>query len=312
MKNYILLLLITFISFFSCETEFTPQLSNYESEIVVEGYIEAGENQTPPYVILTNSIPFSTALSTEDLDNLFIHDADVRIVNGQNATSLTEVCLQDLSPMQQQQISEVFGINLNDFAINFCVYTDLSFSLLGEYGEIYELIIDVEETTVSGITSIPNPIPLDSIKYIAPPGQPIDSMAEMRGFMQDPAGETNFYRFFTQCNDEPMLPGFPSVSDDRLFNGEYLFFPLAKGISREEGFDNVDISTIGLFNRGDTVLLKWCTLDKEHFNFWNTLEFNAANQGPFSSYTRIDSNIDGGLGVWGGYAVFYYETVVPE
>ncbi|MBK8777276.1 MAG: hypothetical protein IPO25_07635 [Saprospiraceae bacterium] len=32
--------------------------------------------------------------------------------------------------------------------------------------------------------------------------------------------------------------------------------------------------------------------------FWNTLEFNKGSQGPFSSYTTINSNIIGGLGIW--------------
>ena len=35
-----------------------------------------------------------------------------------------------------------------------------------------------------------------------------------------------------------------------------------------------------------------------------------ANQGPFASYTRLQSNIVGGLGIWGGYSVSYYKRAV--
>ena len=63
-------------------------------------------------------------------------------------------------------------------------------------------------------------------------------------------------------------------------------------------------------NVGDSVLIKWTTIDEAHFDFWNTLEFSNANQGPFSSYTRLQSNINGGLGIWGGYSVSYYSRTV--
>ncbi|MEL6924369.1 MAG: DUF4249 family protein [Bacteroidota bacterium] len=51
-------------------------------------------------------------------------------------------------------------------------------------------------------------------------------------------------------------------------------------------------------------------IDAAHFDFWSTLEFNAVNQGPFSAYTRIASNVEGGLGIWGGYSVSFYTVVV--
>ena len=52
------------------------------------------------------------------------------------------------------------------------------------------------------------------------------------------------------------------------------------------------------------------SIGEEQFNFWNTLEFSRANQGPFSSYTRIDHNVEGGLGIWGGIAARYYPLTV--
>ena len=51
--------------------------------------------------------------------------------------------------------------------------------------------------------------------------------------------------------------------------------------------------------------------DEAHFDFWNTRDFSANSAGPFSSYTRIKGNVDGALGIWGGYSVDSYRLFVP-
>ena len=71
-------------------------------------------------------------------------------------------------------------------------------------------------------------------------------------------------------------------------------------------------NTFGLFKIGDSVAIKWSAIDETHFNFWNTLEFNKGNQGPFSTYTTINSNIIGGLGNWGGYNSKIYRLKVKR
>jgi hypothetical protein len=69
-----------------------------------------------------------------------------------------------------------------------------------------------------------------------------------------------------------------------------------------------------LFNKGDTVQLKLCTIDKATFDFWRTTEFNFASVGnPFSSPTRVLSNLsNGALGYFGGYAVQYRRLLIPR
>jgi len=63
MKIKYILSLVLFVGLFSCETQFIPDISEFEEEIVVEGYIEAGDRPTPPYVILTRSSPFFSELN---------------------------------------------------------------------------------------------------------------------------------------------------------------------------------------------------------------------------------------------------------
>jgi hypothetical protein len=97
------------------------------------------------------------------------------------------------------------------------------------------------------------------------------------------------------------------VTEDVFFNGKTFEFQLLKAENINE---DLDPETFGLYTIGDSIGIKWCNIDKDHFEFWNTLEFSNANQGPFAGYTRIDSNIEGGLGIWGGYSVSFYRLLV--
>ena len=81
-------------------------------------------------------------------------------------------------------------------------------------------------------------------------------------------------------------------------------------VKSEEPGAKFDPITFGLYRIGDTAQVKWINIDKDYYDFFNTLEFNRANQGPFSSYTRIKTNIKGGLGIWGGSNVQIYTKKV--
>jgi len=127
--------------------------------------------------------------------------------------------------------------------------------------------------------------------------------------MTDPELEANFYRYFTSTNQEPFYPGFTSVFNDLLIAGQTVDFPLAKG---EAPFREEDAGIFGLFRPGDEVILRWLCIDEVHYDFWDTLEFNKVNQGPFGSYTQVKSNVEGGVGIWGGYSSGFYDGVVGE
>lgn len=305
---------IFYLSFFtSCEEEFIPEISSEPPEIVVEGYIEGGEEALPPYVLLTRSLPYFAEISFDKLDSLYVHDAFVTVTDGEKSVTLTEVCWNDFSEAEQELLKQILADlgagNLENVPINFCVYIDLDFALTGEIGKTYDLKIEVEGKTLTATTTIPEHVPLEYISFQKPAGIVPDSFLELRTFIKDPEYLTSFYRYFTADNSEPLLAPFNSVFDDRIFDGQEFEFPLAKA---EPLNAEIDPSVYGYFTRGDTVTLKWTTIDQDHFNFWNTLEFNRVNQGPFSSYTKVDYNIVGGIGIWGGYSSSYYNKIVAE
>jgi len=315
MQNYLYLTLfiILIISLLSCEEEYIPEIANAEPEIVVEGYIEAGSNATPPYVLLTRSTSFFSTIDANQISNLFMHDATVRITSGTDTIVLQELCLSSLDEFQQQLAADLLGLgNIDLIGIDICAYIEPSFTpQLGEAGKTYNLTIETEGKTLTASTTIPPIAPLDSLRYVVHPNPDNDTLVELRCFITEPGSTTDFYRYFTQRNDEPTFTAPNSVIDDVLFNGESFEIPLARGqvINTPEDFDPI---TFGYFRRGDTITVKWCTIDQAHYDFWSTLEFNSGSEGPFASFTRVNSNINGGLGIWGGYGASYHTLIVPE
>ena len=186
---------------------------------------------------------------------------------------------------------------------------DLDFEISGEIGKTYDLKIEVEDKILTASTTIPEHVPLEYIKFQKPSGNVADSLLELRTFIKDPEELTSYFRYFTAVDSEPLIPPFSSVFDDVFFNGKEFEFPLSKA---EPINEEIDPGEYGFFTVGDTVTLKWSTIDEAHFDFWNTLEFNRVNQGPFSSYTKVDFNISGGIGIWGGYSSTYYKMVAEE
>ncbi|HKK80167.1 MAG TPA: DUF4249 family protein [Phaeodactylibacter sp.] len=287
-----------------------PDNAELEPQLVVEGYIEAGERATPPYLLLTRSVPFFTEFNAEDFNANFVSGAEVRVSNGEDTVALQELCLDELDAQQKQLAAAFLGLPLDSIGFNICLYTDLTFSMLGEEGKTYELWIEAEGQELYAVTRIPPHVPVSEFDFREVPGEPIDTLARLVGLISDPGGAANFYRYQMGINGGPIISPAASVIDDRLFNGQTFEFPLFRPEPR--GNPDLDIETFGLYTVGDTVEVKWITIDEAQYDFWNTLEFNTANQGPFSSYTLVESNVVGGLGLWGGLSASYYNLVVEK
>lgn len=295
------------ISMIACEKELTPTVQSNADEIVVEGYIEAGIGKDanrvlPPYVILTRAVPFQKEFTT---NNIFVNGADITLSDGTDSVKLSEFCWQNLDSITKRRASVIFGINADSVQSNFnlCLYVDLTQKIKGQIGKTYRLTVKKDQKTITAVTTIPKRIPVDSAYFIKPPGiNQNDTMAQLRAYIQDIPNELNYYRYLVSVNGEPYQAGRQSVYTDELIDGQYFLFNLFN--KKEE--------SQGLFWRGDTLSIKWSNIDADHYQFWRTLEFNANNQGPFAAYTRVKSNIQGGIGIWGGSVVSYLDTIVPK
>lgn len=309
--KYMLLWMLPIVFLASCEAPFDPSESTYQPQIVVEGYIETGNSSLPTYVILTRTLPFLTTIDGQDFNDLFVKQAEVSVFDGDKVVQLTELCLQDLPEDLRKRAGEVLGINTDSISANICLYVDIADQLTREAGRSYDLTVKVENQILTATTTLPKAVALTDFKWVEPADKSIDTMAELRITVNDPADEQNFYRYLTatEKNRQFLPPAFGSVVDDALFNGQEFEIPLPRAQRRNSKDFNID--TYGLFMRGDSAFIKWCTIDKAHFDFWNTRDYAAGNSGSFSSYTRVTSNINGGLGIWGGYTVQLYKLYCP-
>lgn len=287
MKSSTIILSVLTLSMliFSCEKDITIELPSPEDAIVVEGHIENGQF---PYVLLTRNIGFFEAFDLEELEDLFVFNADVTIFDGIQTIKLIEV------PFPAGGIKGSIYVGT---------------SMKGEVGKTYYLTVKADGKTLTAKTSIPNLAPLDSLGFdLHTHPEDDDTLIQLRAFYSDPDTAGNYIRYFTQRNNEPVYPGMFSVFDDNFINGKSFDFPLDRAQARTEGFG----STYGLFNHGDTITVTWNAIDKAHFDFWETWEQTVNSNGnPFGTPTTILTNIEGGLGIWGGYGVTTITLIIP-
>lgn len=307
---YKFLFSIAILFAFGCEEEFNPPITAEAEQYVVEGYVEAGEGTNPAYVLITRSVPFFDELNADEFANLFVNDADVAVNDGTATVQFTKFCIGDIpdGPIKDA-LAEQLGIDLTNVSedVDICVYLDINDQLIREEGRQYDLTIKVDDDILTATTTIPDLVKLDTFVFEEIPGEAIDTLAQLFSRIADPA-EANYYRYFTDDDAGNLNTAFTSVTDDVQFNGQDFRFPVSQADNDEVEFENY-----GFFTVGDTVSLKWATIDEAHFNFWNTFEYSLNGQGsPFTSYTRITDNIEGGFGIWGGYAVQNEELIVEK
>lgn len=305
LKNTLAIITLAFI-LTNCEKEITADLPDPEQKIVVDGYIEAGQL---PIVILNQNFPYFGTFTFDFYQENFVRNADVRVTVDGNENPLTEICWSELDEAERAILAQSIGANVDSLGDNFeyCVYTN--FGLIGEFGKTYTLNITTQDgQELSSVTQIPQPVPLDSLWIEQHAGgAEFEEYYRIYVELTDPQESGNYYRYFTQTNDEPYYPGSFSVFDDALVNGEHFSFSLDKGKPKGSDFD---LDTEGYFKQGDAVNIKWCTLDKDAYNFWNTLEYSANSAGPLGAAVEVLTNIEGGLGNWTGYGAMEYSISV--
>jgi hypothetical protein len=275
----------------SCEKNITLDLPNAESKIVVEGYVY---QDTFPYVFLTKSAPFFSTLDSAQLQQYVVKGAKVIINNGTITDTMYEY--------QYGQATVYFSL-----------------AMKGEVGKTYTLRVEAEGQVLTSTTSIPQPVPLDSLWWKVD-GQK-DSLGFVWAHLTDPATVGNNYRWFAQrinhypdgeIKDETFIAPNGSTFQDKFFNGRGIDFPYNRGELPNSTKEDDNNDERGYFKRGDTVVVRFTTIDKANFEFWRSEETQVQNNGnPFANAAPIPTNISGGLGIWGGYGVSI-DTVIAK
>lgn len=285
----------------ACEKDITVNIPQADKKPVIEGNIFQGEYAT---VGITWSFPYFKPLNNIDpndpasLSKFLVLDADITLSDGFSSEKLT-------------------------LTIDPAVFPPLVYkgdSLLGTPGRTYTLSIKFPGYDLSAVTTIPYPVPLDSIGFKLEAGKDSSGFAYM--YFQEPSTVGNIYRLFSK---RPSYNGYKptaaignSVLDDQAYNGQYIEFLFGRPDPQSNIFYNPDDTTStdnkhsGHWRLGDTIMVRFCTIDRPSYDFIKTLEASAGTSGnPFSNPTTVKSNIQGGaaLGGWVGYGVFDIQTI---
>jgi hypothetical protein len=304
---YILLFIL--ITTVSCERDATIDIKGGEQKPVVYGWIEPG---MPPVVILTQSKPYFGTTNFSELSDLFIHNANVTVATDNYTAPLSEICSQNVSPSLLPVIAEYLGVDSATLSqVNYCVYTTFDSNIFGQTGKKYFLNISFDSYNLSSETEIPQPVALDSVWFKVQP--PATNLGFIWATLSDPPASGNCYRWFAkrEGKDFSFIAPMGSAFEDKFINGTTFNFAFNRG--------DDDFATTpeppeerGYFKIGDTVIVKFCSIDAAHYQFWRTFEIQVSNNGnPFAAPAPVKSNINGGLGIWGGYGPAY-DTVVCQ
>ncbi|THU35949.1 DUF4249 domain-containing protein [Niastella caeni] len=281
--------------FTSCEKTITFKPNESEPVLVVEATIE---NDRAPVVILSQTLNYFNKISPELLAGSFISNAEVTISNGTKTSRL-----------QEKKMPLAAGYTLYYYSTD---SSNLSAAVVGELGKTYTLTIKANEKEYTATTTIPVIAKkIDSLWWTDAPNNPNPDKVVLMGRFVDPPGLGNYTRYFTQVQGWHFFPGFNSVMDDQLTDGITYNMQIERGVDRNNSFN---LEEYPFFNRGDSIAVKYCNIDKATFHFWRTMEYSYSNIGnPFASPNKVISNIQGGgLGYFGGYAVQYKTIVIPK
>ena len=300
----------------SCEKAIEIDVNSKGSQLVVEGYIQQGY---PSYVFLTKSEGYFNPVDTSTLNSISVDNAQVSVEREDGVIhQLTHIDKQILDSLG---LSDTLALPFN------ALYVDLSYqeNEFSQVGYKYKLIIEWNNETISSITSIPPQYPIDSVWVKRKDSLESDYKCYIWARINDPdtLGNSAIIHFKRDLGWKPMDPLFIPcaipVRTDGLVNGEKFeaIFARSGRFSDEDGVllpfygDRV---VDGEFVRKDIVILRISHIDKRTYKFWRSAERTKdASGNPFSEPMNLVSNIDGGLGIWGGYGVSYYHIpIVPD
>lgn len=292
---YFHIVFIFLLFFSSCEKDINFNLKDADSQMVVEATIENGK---APVVILSSSLDYFSQISPEILTKSFVHNAIIVISDS----------------TQSRQLQE-YGYPVSTTGDSLYYYTTDSVgshAFLGTFNTSYNLQIQVNNQQYTSQTTIPALAKkIDSLWWKPAPNNPDTAKIVVVARVTDPPGYGNYIRYFTSVNSGPFLPGLNSVYDDQIVDGTTYDVDVDQGVDRNQ---KIDLNNYAFFYRGDSVVVKFCNIDKATYDFWRTMEYNYQSIGnPFSTPTTVLGNIsNNALGYFGGYAAQYVPLIIPK
>ncbi|HNV95473.1 MAG TPA: DUF4249 domain-containing protein [Bacteroidales bacterium] len=294
MKRMVYIFLLS-LALISCEKEITVDMPTPENKIVVEAAIEEGQYA---WAFISRTAAYFAPVDSAIIMNMIVKNAVVVVTDGIE--------------------NDTLHLSLDPYTFPYLKY--VGSKIIGQAGKQYWITITVDEKTYHAKTTIPHAVSLDSLKF--KPDNNQDTLGFIWLYLKDPDTLGNYYRAFTKVlgKDSVFLHPYPSVSDDRFFNGQKAEYQLYRGRNplednnyNPQGLDSAGVAR-WYFRTGETVIVKITQIDNLHYRFWYSMEQQFMTDGnPFATPTSLKTNIEGGaIGVWGGYGVFIDTLKIPK
>lgn len=280
LKYYFLSFTIILFTLAACnlEQEVDLNLPAYESQIVVESYLEVGE---PFTLLLTKSAAYFDALPTLDeslVETLFEQDATVSInLNGKT-----------------YELGNELGVN--PFTGKFYNYVNPE-AVPENYDDVFTLNITTKDgETITGTTQLLPAVTADSL--IVEFNENIDTLARFLAYYSDDETQDNWYRRMLHFGTLDTLEQDFALNDQFVDNGALVF---------GTGYDYVE---------GDTLLSTFIHIEEAYHDFLESIQGAIDSNGnPFGQPSSILSNVTGTadpIGIFTGLAIDRRQVIIQK
>lgn len=279
MEMRILILFSFFILIFnSCSKEIKIDQDQVENQLVVEGYIENGKY---PKVYLTKSTKYFTKIDSTNFMQILANFAKVSVSNGEETETLTLMKDKKKFPLFYFEGSEIKG----------------------EIGKKYDIKIELEGKTYESSTFITKPVTIISLTHFNKDNNENNNFLNLK--FKDPLEDQNYYKVYTKRigKDADFKPCYLSTFNDFGFNGKIYDFEILSNYSPV-----VDSDEDRYFAKGDSVIVKLCTMEKKNHEYWKNIEAQIAiSANPFGLSNNNPNSLisNNALGTWCGMGTSY-------
>ena len=248
-------------------------ISECESKIVVEGWIEEGEVAR---VLLSRSIPMNEMVDSSSFLKYTIRSAMVIVSDDNDSDTLRLTsALKYLPP-----------------------YLYVGNKITGKQGGKYKLTIRYLNQILTAESVIPPSVPIKKVEYTH--RNPNDTIGNLTIEFIDPADQKNYYQIATRVEgvDEIFVPCLYGNYNSRNFVSPDVCLQISRGITI---FPRMNFEAH--YYDGDRIFVRLRTMPKEGFDFWNIWQNEIVNvqNAVFPANSSLKSNINGGIGIWCGY-----------
>lgn len=280
--NKIAIYILVIISALACQPSLDYKISGYTEKIIVEGWISNGEY---PKVYLSLNVPLSEHIDTVTILEKVIRTAKVTVSDGVKTEVLTSRWDKN----------------------NFPPYVYRGTEIKGEVGKTYYLTVDYSGYSLSAKTTIPVLADIQGLTFI--PMKDNDSLRILAVRVLISENDKKGYTLYSNKKKEGVFYKTHNVYNESLsLKGEQSFI-----ITPQPKISSPSYEEKGYFLKGDTVLLKVCTIDSVSTGFFKELSGNAGlGRNIFVGQTKsLNSNIsEPGFGIWYGMGVKNLMTVI--